>query len=78
MIRMKDLIKNNYAKLLVSRLERISADSIWAHKVSGIRGSLLKILEIPYEELSINDTKRLDDLVITASEYLEQTCIELF
>jgi len=30
-------------QLLVSRLERISADSIWAHRASGIRGALLKI-----------------------------------
>lgn len=33
------------AALLVSRLERISADSIWAHRSSGLRGSLLRILE---------------------------------
>jgi len=28
--------------LLVSRLERLSADSIWAHRVSGYRGALLR------------------------------------
>jgi hypothetical protein len=27
--------------LLVKRLERISADSYWAHRASGIRGALL-------------------------------------
>jgi len=30
--------------LLLSRLERISADSIWAHRASGIRGALLRLL----------------------------------
>ena len=28
--------------LLLSRLERVSADSYWAHRASGIRGALLK------------------------------------
>ena len=32
-------------QLLLSRLERISADSIWAHRASGIRGALLKYLK---------------------------------
>lgn len=32
-------------KLLISRLERLSADSYWAHQASGIRGSLLHWLE---------------------------------
>ncbi len=31
--------------LLLERLERIPADSIWAHHASGVRGSLLKIVE---------------------------------
>ena len=31
--------------LLISRLERLSADSYWAHQASGIRGSLLRWLE---------------------------------
>ncbi len=33
------------ADLLVSRLERLSADSLWAHRASGARGALLKALE---------------------------------
>lgn len=33
------------ARLLVARLERISADSIWARRASGLRGALLKWLE---------------------------------
>lgn len=33
------------ARLLVYRLERLSADSFWAHRASGLRGSLLLALE---------------------------------
>ncbi len=32
-------------QMLLSRLERIPADSPWAHRASGIRGSLLRSLE---------------------------------
>jgi hypothetical protein len=34
------------AWMLASRLERLSADSIWAHRASGARGALLKSIEI--------------------------------
>jgi hypothetical protein len=33
------------ARLLALRLERLSADSIWAHKVCGLRGSLLRAID---------------------------------
>ena len=33
------------ARQLVARLERLSADSYWAHQASGIRGALLRALE---------------------------------
>ena len=36
----RDLIE-----MLVARLERLSADSYWAHQASGVRGSLLRIME---------------------------------
>jgi len=32
-------------RLLLARLERISADSPWAHRASGIRGGLIRELE---------------------------------
>jgi hypothetical protein len=31
--------------MLIERLEHIPADSVWAHRASGIRGSLLKMVE---------------------------------
>jgi hypothetical protein len=33
------------SRLLLDRLERISADSPWAHQASGVRASLAKLLE---------------------------------
>ena len=33
------------ALLLISRLERLSADSYWAHRASGLRGALLRSLD---------------------------------
>ena len=33
------------AQQLTARLERISADSYWAHQASGVRGALLRCLE---------------------------------
>jgi len=32
-------------RLLLSRLEKISADSVWAHRASGLRGAALRALE---------------------------------
>ena len=32
-------------RMLITRLERLSADSYWAHQASGVRGSLLRLLE---------------------------------
>jgi hypothetical protein len=32
-------------RLLLSRLERVSVDSYWAHRASGIRGALLRAIE---------------------------------
>lgn len=31
--------------LLIARLERLSADSVWAHRASGVRGDLLRVQE---------------------------------
>ena len=46
------------ARLLVYRLERISADSIWARRASGLRGNLLKWIE-RYDQLQIEKDESL-------------------
>jgi hypothetical protein len=42
-----ELVEHNekLIRLLLPRLERISVDSYWAHRASGVRGALVKILE---------------------------------
>ncbi len=43
-----DMPSPEYAQilqLLLTRLERVSVDSYWAHRASGVRGSLLRALE---------------------------------
>jgi hypothetical protein len=63
-------------RLLLLRLERISADSYWAHRASGVRGALSKMLEQmemgePIDQASLNKTILigLDILKAAAKEY---------
>ena len=32
-------------RLLAERLERLSVDSLWARRASGLRGNIIKVLE---------------------------------
>jgi len=43
--------------ILIERLEYILADSIWAHRASGVRGSLLRMLESLETGTAINQLK---------------------
>jgi len=54
-------------RLLLSRLERVSADSYWAHRASGIRGSLLKALD-GLETGTSAGHNSMDELVSAAFE----------
>jgi hypothetical protein len=57
--------------LLLTRLERISADSYWAHRASGVRGALLKVLE-KMENGSQNSNS--DILIAKGFEILKEGC----
>ena len=49
-------MKNSHVtSLLLERLERIPADSIWAHQASGVRGSLLRMIQ------QLEDGQELED-----------------
>jgi hypothetical protein len=37
--------RKKQARLVINMLERLSADSIWAHRASGLRGSLIHCLD---------------------------------
>jgi hypothetical protein len=52
---------SDVTSLLLERLERIPADSIWAHQASGVRGSLLRMVQQleDGQELEDQDMKRL-------------------
>jgi len=62
--------------MLLPRLERISVDSYWAHRASGVRGALTKILEqmetgeaIDPESIRINLLIGFEILKEAAEEY---------
>jgi hypothetical protein len=38
-------VEEKLIHLLLARLERISVDSYWAHRASGVRGALIRSLE---------------------------------
>ncbi len=56
--------QNQLLEMLLARLERISADSYWAHRASGVRGALLRVLEKLENgrPVSGSELKRLVDL----------------
>jgi hypothetical protein len=70
---MEDNLQLALARLLVSRLERLSADSLWAHRASGLRGSLLRHLEGDGED----QCGLLDPLIQMGFEILEEAAKEL-
>lgn len=74
----------NQAKRLANRLERISADSIWAHRSSGNRGALLRwidYLEVPVDErispyLTQDEIGRVTCLIQSGYAMLERAARE--
>ena len=65
------------ANILLSRLEKLSADSPWAHRASGIRASIAKTLS--REELSLHSSaaRGLKDLLKLGFEILEKAAGEI-
>jgi len=59
---------------LLARLERISADSVCAHRASGIRGSLLRLLEKSEKGRAVegSELKRMMDLGFAVLEKAAQ------
>jgi len=63
-------------RLLVTRLERLSVDSHWARRASGLRGNLLKVLEEADSGSEIAP-ERLTLLVERAFEILRRSAEEI-
>jgi hypothetical protein len=59
--------------LLLARLERISVDSYWAHRASGVRGALLRVVEMM--ENGSQDSKP-DILIAKGFEILKEAAKE--
>lgn len=65
------------ARFLLDRLEKISADSPWAHRASGVRASLAKWVS-PENKISDQLNRHpLDQLVLLGFEILEQAAGEI-
>jgi hypothetical protein len=62
-------------KILLARLERLSADSSWAHQASGLRGSLIRCLD-QYDEEEF-DREYLEKLLARGFEILIQAAREI-
>ncbi len=72
-------MNEDYIKLikrLVDRLERLSADSVYAHKASGLRGSLLQAMSHMEEGLEVSK-KEVDELVEYGFEILKKAAREM-
>jgi hypothetical protein len=65
---------------LIHRLERLSADSAWAHQASGLRGSLLRHLdrlEAEPQGWAEEDLRHLQRLSAAAFDILQKAAREI-
>ena len=63
-------------RLLTARLERLSADSHWARRASGLRGNILKVLE-EIDEGGEVAPRRLNLLIEGSFEILRRAAQEI-
>ncbi|MCZ7551607.1 MAG: hypothetical protein M5U05_03315 [Anaerolineales bacterium] len=69
------------ARLLIARLERISVDSVWARRSSGLRGALLKWVEGADQDaphLSEKEAQELQKLLLLGFDFIEKAAREKF
>jgi hypothetical protein len=69
------------AKFLIARLERLSVDSYWAHRASGIRGALIRWIEkkelIGVLEINLADEFAIKALIQKGYSLLEKAAREI-
>ena len=63
-------------RMMAERLERLSVDSHWARRASGLRGNMIKVLEEIDAGQEI-ETKRLNPLIERAFEVLRHAVQEI-
>ncbi|MBN2048351.1 MAG: hypothetical protein JW750_10950 [Anaerolineaceae bacterium] len=66
-----------YAKMILARLERMSADCSWTHRASGLRGSLWNMLQMDEAEQDEAFDQRLFERVLLAFEMLKNAAREI-
>jgi hypothetical protein len=62
-------------RMLLARLERVSVDSYWAHRASGIRGGLLRTLE-DLEKGAFTGQTNMNELISSAFAILTKAARE--
>ena len=63
-------------RMLAERLERLSADSLWARRASGLRGNIIKVLEEIDAGRDVTP-ERLSPLIQRAFEILKHAAQEI-
>jgi hypothetical protein len=63
--------------LLIDRLAHLSADSIWAHRASGIRGAILRLWLQSEQEGTIESSLELEQLLNQGYWILEAAAKEI-
>jgi hypothetical protein len=63
-------------RLMAARLERLSVDSHWARRASGLRGNIIKVLEETDATNEVTES-RLDLLTEAAFDLLRRAAREL-
>ena len=74
--KIKDNQQLELIQLLASRLERLSADSTWSHRASGLRGNMLKVLEEIVSDQQV-DGARMALLIDKGFEILRNAAMEI-
>jgi hypothetical protein len=49
-------------RMLAQRLERLSVDSHWAHRASGVRGNLLRIIDSMEAGIEPQETEKMIEM----------------
>ena len=63
-------------RLLANRLERLSVDSLWARRASGLRGNIIKVLE-EFDSGQDVEAARLNPLIERAFDVLRHAAQEI-
>ena len=73
------------ARVLIARLERLSADSYWAHQASGLRGALLRSIAVcesqqviyANQDFETAQASQLNSLMVRSFEILVHAAREI-